>query len=179
VYFGGGYPELHPRELADNAGLWKALRALRQREAPIYAECGGFMVLTEGLIDLAGAFWPMASLIPGRTRMSAQLAALGYRHATALRSNLLAAAGDGVRGHEFHYSTWIEIPEAHGGVGAWRTRGTHSAATEATQGYASGNLLASYLHVHFGQDRRIARRFAAALGASSGSPALDRLSLEP
>ncbi len=166
VYFGGGYPELHARELSANENLWKVLRSLRERNAPIYAECGGFMVLTEGLIDLSGALWPMACLIPGHARMSERLAALGYRHATALTSNLLVAAGESLRGHEFHYSIWTEGPAPGAGTEAWLTRGVQPGATEVTQGYAHGNLLASYLHVHFGQDRRMAQRFAAALHAS-------------
>lgn len=172
VYFGGGYPELHARELSANQNLWGVLRSLRERNAPIYAECGGFMVLTEGLVDLSGTLWPMAGLIPGRARMSERLVALGYRHATALTSNLLAASGDSLRGHEFHYSTWIDGPEPGSGSEAWRTRTVHAGAAEVTQGYSHGNLLASYLHVHFGQDHRIAQRFAAALHAS-------HISLEP
>lgn len=166
VYFGGGYPELHARELSGNASLWTVLRNLRERNAPIYAECGGFMVLTEGLVDLSGAVWPMAGLIPGQTRMSERLVALGYRHATALTSNLLAATGQSLRGHEFHYSTWIDGPTPGAGTEAWRTRSVQPGAVEVAQGYAHGNLLASYLHVHFGQDPRIAQRFAAALHAS-------------
>ena len=51
VYLGGGYPELHARALAANQGLWEDLRALHARGAPILAECGGFMVLTEALVD--------------------------------------------------------------------------------------------------------------------------------
>jgi len=31
---------------------------LRLRDAPFYAECGGFMVLTEALIDGEGRRWP-------------------------------------------------------------------------------------------------------------------------
>jgi len=82
---GGGYPELHASELASNTGLWHSLQDLRLRDAPIYAECGGFMVLTQRLIDCEGRGWPMAGLIPGVARMTNKLAALGYRHATALR----------------------------------------------------------------------------------------------
>jgi cobyrinic acid a,c-diamide synthase len=159
VYLGGGYPELHAAELAANVGLWQALRTLRLRDAPIYAECGGFMVLTQGLIDREGRRWPMAGLIPGVARMTDKLAALGYRHATALSRNLLADGGDVLRGHEFRYSTWVcDEPVADVDT-AWRVQGTRAQTPAESGGFVSGNLLASYIHIHFGQRAGIARRF--------------------
>ena len=158
IYLGGGYPELHGEVLAANDGLWRALKELRARDAPIYAECGGFMVLTEGLIDRDGRRWPMAGLIPGVARMTDKLAALGYRHAVALRPNLLTDAGDALRGHEFRYSTWVrDEPIAGEGI-AWQLKGARTDAPDSG-GFADGNLLASYLHIHFGQRADIARQF--------------------
>jgi cobyrinic acid a,c-diamide synthase len=159
VYLGGGYPELHGAELASNLGLWEALRELHAQDAPIFAECGGFMVLTQGLVDRDGRHWPMAGLIPGVTRMTEKLAALGYRHATALRSNLLIDAGAALRGHEFRYSTWARDERTLEDQAAWRVRGTRVEALTDSAGFVSGNLLASYLHVHFGQHAGIASRF--------------------
>lgn len=163
VYLGGGYPELHGPALASNTGLWSALKDLHAADAPIYAECGGFMVLTEGLTDTEGRSWPMAGLLPGFARMSGKLAALGYRHATALRSNLLVEPGDALRGHEFRYSTWVRETSAAGDTAAWQVRGTRGDAPADAVGFARGNLLASYLHVHFGQRRELATRFVQRL----------------
>jgi cobyrinic acid a,c-diamide synthase len=124
------------------------------------------MVLTQGLVDREGRHWPMAGLIPGVTHMTVKLAALGYRHATAPRSNLLIDAGEVLRGHEFRYSTWIrEAPPALNEA-AWRVRGTRVEALADSAGFASGNLLASYLHVHFGQRTSIASRFVDRLRSS-------------
>ena len=159
VYLGGGYPELHGPALASNTGLWTALRDLHAADAPIYAECGGFMVLTEGLVDSEGHSWPMAGLLPGFARMSGKLAALGYRYATALRANLLTESGESLRGHEFRYSSWICDSNAANRTAAWRVRGTRNDTPADVIGYAEGNLLASYLHVHFGQRRELATRF--------------------
>jgi cobyrinic acid a,c-diamide synthase len=163
IYLGGGYPELHGPALASNAGLWRALQNLRARDAPIYAECGGFMVLTQGLIDRDGRRWPMAGLIPGVARMTDRLAALGYRHAAALRPNLLTDGGDALRGHEFRYSTWVRDEPIAADRVAWQTRGTRSDAPVDAAGFAEGNLLASYLHIHFGQRADIAHRFVEKL----------------
>jgi len=166
VYLGGGYPELHGATLASNTDLWKRLQDLHAVDAPVYAECGGFMVLTQALIDTAGHHWPMAGLLPGVARMTGKLAALGYRLATALRTNLLAEEGESLRGHEFRYSSWdcdndrhMPTPDA----AAWHIRGTRPDTPEQRVGYASGNLLASYVHLHFGQRRELARRFVERL----------------
>ncbi|MGB6306701.1 MAG: cobyrinate a,c-diamide synthase [Steroidobacteraceae bacterium] len=168
VYLGGGYPELHGATLAANAALWDALKELRARDAPIYAECGGFMVLTQGLIDRDGRRWPMAELIPGVARMTDRLAALGYRHALALRPNLLAESGDSLRGHEFRYSTWVIDEPAVLDGRAWQVQGsTRPDAPVDSGGWAQGNLLASYLHIHFGQGAGIARRLVERMGGSS------------
>jgi cobyrinic acid a,c-diamide synthase len=187
VYLGGGYPELHGPALSSNTDLWQTLRDFHAANTPIYAECGGFMVLTEALIDTSGRRWPMAALLPGVARMSGKLAALGYRLATALRPNLLAEAGESLRGHEFRYSTWVREPTAQtvapdtvvapdtlatgaasadaasADTAAWQVRGTRNDTPVESVGYARGNLLASYLHVHFGQRRELAQRFIARL----------------
>jgi cobyrinic acid a,c-diamide synthase len=163
VYLGGGYPELHGQTLASNTDLWRALKDMHAANKPIYAECGGFMVLTEGLTDSAGHTWPMAGLLPGLTKMSGRLAALGYRHATALRPNLLANPGESLRGHEFRYSTWERDTTATINAAAWEVKGTRGKAPDDGVGYVQGNLLASYLHVHFGQNRELAKRFVQRL----------------
>jgi cobyrinic acid a,c-diamide synthase len=167
VYLGGGYPELHGAALGSNTGLWKRLNELRIRDAPVYAECGGFMVLTQGLIDRDGHHWPMAGLIPGVARMTDKLAALGYRHAVALKPNLLTGDGDALRGHEFRYSHWICDDAVSNEQVAWEVRGSHGAAPGDSSGFADGNLLASYLHIHFGQRAGLAQRFVEKLRQTS------------
>jgi cobyrinic acid a,c-diamide synthase len=91
------------------------------------------------------------------------LAALGYRHAIALRSNLLAETGDALRGHEFRYSSWVRDANVTDDTAAWQVRGTRSDTPVDFVGYARGNLLASYLHVHFGQRRELATRLVGRL----------------
>lgn len=176
VYLGGGYPELHGSALASNHGLWTALRELHARDAPIYAECGGFMVLTQALVDRDGHRWPMAGLLPGVAQMSNKLAALGYRHATAVQANLLADANETLRGHEFHYSQWLCDEAVDENSSAWRVRGSRGPATTQPVGFRRGNLLASYLHIHFGQDPAIAGRFVQRLAQSVPFPGLEHLS---
>jgi cobyrinic acid a,c-diamide synthase len=167
VYLGGGYPEVHARALAANTGLWADLHALHARGAPILAECGGFMVLTEALVDTDGVRHAMAGLVPGTTRMTTRLASLGYREATALQDTLLADAGETLRGHEFHYSVWDLGDAASTRAPAFRLRGTRPSVAEAAAGHAERGLLASYLHIHLGQRPALARRLVARLAAPS------------
>ncbi|MBB4201042.1 hypothetical protein CCR94_04730 [Rhodoblastus sphagnicola] len=163
VFLGGGYPELFAREIASNKTLWRDLRTLHTEGAPIAAECGGFMTLTEALIDAEGVRHRMAGLIPGTVRMTDRLAALGYRRATALVDTPLARAGETLRGHEFHYSLWDcggEPPSP-----AWRLQGSRDSDPTARAGHAGRGLLASYMHIPLAQRPELAVRFVGQMRA--------------
>lgn len=46
----------------------------------------------------------MADIIPGHSKMGKRLTRFGYCEAQAAQQTLLAAEGEVLRGHEFHYS---------------------------------------------------------------------------
>ncbi len=50
LYIGGGFPETHAQELAENKSFRKELKAMAEDGLPIYAECGGLMYLGEELV---------------------------------------------------------------------------------------------------------------------------------
>lgn len=161
VLIGGGFPELFAEILSANEGLKESLREAHARGMPIYAECGGFMYLCQSLRDLEGREHPMVGLVPGSCRMERRLVGMGYVAATALADNLLCRAGEVLRGHEFHYSTF----EPKGEGFRWAFSFKKGERDAGLNGYASGNLLASYLHYHFASSPRAAARFAAACRA--------------
>ena len=161
LYLGGGFPEVYAAQLSQNEALLDAIQRAWQVGCPIFAECGGLMLLTEAMTDLDGTRWPLTGIIPGQTVMQQRLAGLGYRVATASRDNLLMAAGETVRGHEFHYSTWQVAPEQLNGRYAWQMRRRAPDADCRPDGYCHDKVLASYLHIHFGQNPALAAQFVA------------------
>jgi cobyrinic acid a,c-diamide synthase len=136
IYFGGGYPELHAEALAANAPMKQAVADFVARDGPVYAECGGFMYLTEAIVDTDGREWPLVGLFPTRARMQKRLAKLGYVE--------VETASGTARGHEFRYST--VDPLAAEDTWAHRVRATH----------------ASYVHLHFLSCPQFARDFVDA-----------------
>ena len=107
VYLPGGYPELEAGRLAANRGFLDGLRRAAADGARVYGECGGYMVLGEGLVDADGRHHAMAGLLPLETSFANRRLHLGYRHAALLSDGPLGPAGRGYRGHEFHYATVV------------------------------------------------------------------------
>lgn len=90
-----------------------------------------------------------------RCRMNDSLRTVGYVTARALSDSVVAAAGERLRGHEFHFSSAEEEEEIPHAFEFTKNRGgeTYSA------GYAKGNVLGSYLHLHFAGFPKAALRF--------------------
>ncbi|WP_445678837.1 cobyrinate a,c-diamide synthase [Radicibacter daui] len=100
----GGYPELHAPALAAATGF-KAGLARFARTRPVHGECGGYMVLGRTLTDAEGTIHPMADLLSHATSYARRRMTLGYRRAVMGEALSFAAAGQVLRGHEFHYAT--------------------------------------------------------------------------
>jgi cobyrinic acid a,c-diamide synthase len=100
----GGYPELHAGRLAAAARFLGGLRAFADAR-PVHGECGGHMVLGQGIVDAEGARHAMAGLLTHASSFARRRLHLGYRRATLLADGPLGAAGTVLRGHEFHYAT--------------------------------------------------------------------------
>ncbi len=143
LYIGGGFPEIFAETIAQNIEFMAGVRREFGRGMPVYAECGGMMFLSRGITDFSGREYPMAGIIPGKTVMLEKRAGLGYVTARALKDNILAPAGRRIRGHEFHYSVLhLDRPD-------YAYLLEREGEEARPDGYASGSLLASYLHIHF------------------------------
>ena len=102
----GGYPELHAGTLAA-ATRFRAGLAAFAATRPVHGECGGYMVLGEGLIDAGGTRHAMTGLLGHVTSFADRRLHLGYREAKLLAQCPIGPGHARVRGHEFHYATLL------------------------------------------------------------------------
>lgn len=166
LYLGGGYPELHAAELAANAPMRAAVREFVAAGGPVYGECGGMIYLGRSLTLLDGSTHAMAGGLELDFAMTPRLVHFGYVEVEFADDCLLGPAGTRLRGHSFHCSR-VTAGEPPSQVYRLRYR---LSGREEVEGYKRGNLLASYVHLHFGG----APAVAAALVASARARTLAR-----
>ena len=155
IYLGGGYPELYAEQLSANKSMLESIREFAASNRPIYAECGGMIYLSEQLTTSDGIAHALAAVLPFTVEMTGKLVQFGYVTATLTRDCLLGASGTILRGHSFHYSriTSIARPET-----CYLVEYSLSQREEA-EGYTTGNVLASYIHLHFRTSPHVAKSF--------------------
>jgi cobyrinic acid a,c-diamide synthase len=108
VFLPGGYPELHAGQIAAADRFRAGMEAARSRGAPIYGECGGYMVLGDALIDADNVSHRMLGFLPLTTSFATRKLHLGYRR--------LMPLGDlpwdvPLAAHEFHFATIVSSGE--------------------------------------------------------------------
>ncbi len=111
VWLPGGYPELHAGTLAQASRFLSGLRTHAETR-PVHGECGGYMALGTTLIDKDGHRHAMAGLLGLVTSYEKRKFHLGYRRAVLKASMPGIGVGAALRGHEFHYTTILEEPDA-------------------------------------------------------------------
>ncbi|UZP66844.1 cobyrinate a,c-diamide synthase [Desulfovibrio mangrovi] len=159
LYFGGGYPEVHAEALADNNAMRQAVRRFSESGSPVYAECGGFMYLMQGLRTAAGTLLPMCGCFAMQCRMDVRFRALGYREITTMAPSIMGEPWTVARGHEFHYSHIIEEdPEA---LAIYKLRDRRDWRAQS-EGFVRKNTLGSYVHLHFASNPGLATAFVNA-----------------
>jgi cobyrinic acid a,c-diamide synthase len=79
---------------------------------PVHGECGGYMAMGAGLIDASGTRHQMLGLLGLVTSFEKRRMHLGYRLAKLSVPMPGHAAGCSLRGHEFHYATILDQPDA-------------------------------------------------------------------
>lgn len=155
VYIGGGFPEVFAGELSSNSSMLVSVKNAIDAGVPVFAECGGFMYLAGKIISVDGIEYPMVGVVSGYIQMQNKLASMGYRVAECIGDNLLAKSGTIIRGHEFHYSTFVpEQPQTP----AFVSKRPNSDKSELS-GVSADNLLATYLHIHFYSDTKLAKNY--------------------
>ena len=166
LYLGGGYPELHGRQLSGNVTMRTAVRQFSELGGTIYAECGGMMYLTQAIRDFAGISHEMVGIFSAETVMQKSGLTLGYRIAELSQECILGVAGTIARGHEFHYSTLIPKGRLDYACALRDAQGE----AKGGDGLATGNTLAFYTHLHFASQPKIAESLVSS--ARGNSPRL-------
>lgn len=155
LYFGGGFPELYVQTLSENELMKASIREFYEDGGLLYAECGGLIYLAETFRNRDSEEFPLVGLIPGKIRMTEKLQNFGYHEVECAVPTFLFGKGKKLRSHEFHHSVWEpgrDIEPLYCLQGC-------------LDGFYDGRLLASYQHLHFGQDPALASTFVAAAQA--------------
>jgi cobyrinic acid a,c-diamide synthase len=140
IYLPGGYPELHAGVLAGAQNFRRALIGAAERGVRIYGECGGYMVLGEGLVDGEGRRHEMLGLLPVVTSYEKRKRHLGYRRVSPLDGAFFDRP---MTAHEFHYSTVVSEGQADRLFQVTDALGNDLGAAGLRRGQVAG----SYLHL--------------------------------
>lgn len=162
LYIGGGFPETHARQLANNRSFRESVREAAEDELPIYAECGGLMFLGQSLLWQGDKF-AMAGVLPVSFAVHKRPQGHGYAVVRVEAHNPFFPVGCEMRGHEFHYSK-IAHTDEHALSFAFGVRRGHG-FDGAHDGLCYKNVLATYVHLH-------------ALGAPNWAPSVLRRARE-
>jgi cobyrinic acid a,c-diamide synthase len=158
LYLGGGYPELHAERLSSNRQMLEEVRTFAASGRPVYAECGGMLYLSESL-SVDEDSYAMAGVLPLSMQMTDRLVQFGYVTVEFTEDCLLGRKGTVVRGHSFHHSRIVSQGEV-----ATNYHVQYSmSGKEELEGFRQGNVLASYIHVHFRANPAVAENFVAAI----------------
>lgn len=166
LYLIGGYPELYAATLSQGR-LLSEVASFAREGGVIYAECGGFMYLMETMVDLEGQSHAMAGIFPLVAVMESRFRALGYREVRVLEEAPIGEKGAIIRGHEFHYSLVQELAglETQNVYEVRDRRGRNKQAL----GLRVGNVLGSYIHLHWGSNPHSAEFFVSYCQKRTGS----------
>ena len=148
------------------------IRALAESGRPVYAECGGFMLLCRAL-RLDGRDVPMSNLLPVATEFLPRPQGLGYVEASTEKETPFHPRGSSWRGHEFHYSRCVwDGPAPDFALALSPGVGMGRIGDKGRDGLIAGpcgNVFASYTHLFAPAVPHWAERFVAAAGKTAGA----------
>lgn len=171
LYLGGGFPEMFAQRIAVNRPVLERIRSLSRAGMPIYAECGGFMLLCDELecrgADGSVGRHAMAGVFPAATALCERPQGLGYTEAVVEDASPFFRPGETVLGHEFHYSLCLTGRGASLSATMRMRRG--SGIGDGRDGLLYENTFAGYTHIHALAVPDWAPRFVAAAVRWRGS----------
>lgn len=158
----GGFPEQHAHELSN---CKRSIQSLKDSfmKLPIYAECGGMLLLGQEIYDVNGLPHKMAGLLPFKAKEGRLK--VGYRRMRAINNGLILNCNEKISGHEFH--RWellaktipnksdcnINIP--------WEVKGWEGKSIK--EGWGNDFLHASWIHLHWPTNPNILNKWSSSI----------------
>lgn len=168
LYIGGGYPELFAKTISTSPKK-AALKSWIENNMPVYAECGGFMLLTKKLHCLennAYTAYPMTGVFDIETKFLPSPQGLGYTEIKTAGENPYHPKNSVWKGHEFHFSTAINFSENQEFLlelskGSGMAQKEINGRKTAVDGLLHKNCYASYTHLFAPAVPHFAKNFTA------------------
>ncbi len=162
----GGFPEIHAEQLSNSLRSLKSLKSFYLKH-PIYAECGGMLLLGETLTDLNGKSHKMSAILPFKSRKGKLK--VGYRFIQSIGNNLILEDQDQIVGHEFHRWNICQTNQNAINVKSkyinnknftspWEIKGWKLKPLK--EGWSNAMIHASWLHLHWPSAPKISKLWA-------------------
>ena len=140
----GGFPERHANQLSNSKISLNSIK-LFSKKFPIYAECGGMMLLCKSIFDLEGREYSMAGILPFKAKKGNLK--IGYREAISKNKSPITTPGNKLIGHEFH--RWEITNESYNSEinSLWDIKGWN--LESKNEGFCNHLIHASWIHLHW------------------------------
>ena len=146
----GGFPEQHAMQLSNSNISLKSIK-LFAKKFPVYAECGGMMLLGKSIFDLEGREHSMAGILPFKAKKGELK--IGYRETISKNKSPITNPRDKLIGHEFH--RWRIFNEHCNSEikTLWEIKGWNIELKK--EGFCNKFIHASWIHLHWASSPQI------------------------
>jgi len=140
----GGFPEQHAKELSNSKVSLNSIKTF-SKKFPIYAECGGMMLLGKSIFDQEGKEYLMAGILPFKAKKGNLN--IGYREAICKNKSPISCPGNKLIGHEFHRWEIINERSISNIKPLWDVKGWNIEIKN--EGFCNRLIHASWIHLHW------------------------------
>ncbi len=146
----GGFPEQHAKQLSNSKTSLESIKIF-SKKFPVYAECGGMMLLGKSIFDLEGREHSMAGILPFKAKKGSLN--IGYREAISKNNSPITSPGKKLIGHEFH--RWELVNETYNEKfkPLWDVKGWN--IDRKNEGFCNHLIHASWIHLHWASSPKI------------------------
>jgi len=146
----GGFPEQHAKQLSNSKTSLESIK-LFANKFPIYAECGGMMLLGKSIFDIEGKEYSMTGILPFKAKKGDLK--IGYREVISKNKSPITDIRNKLIGHEFH--RWEIINEEYDSKinPIWDIKGWNIEIKN--EGFCNHLIHASWIHLHWASSPKI------------------------